>query len=176
MSERSATTVIAGLVAPFPRLRVGSRQEGRPLHRRSEVSGESNPLARLRSSDQVGAETQPGTKRYGALVGSGPCNRRASHTWEPTLFRLVVRCYRACRPPGGADRRSGTSPGGQKWRPTCSAVLGRCTTQSDFSRRSMAPVRLSPAVTDTLEFPDTEEVTPSIQYGPRHFSKILSSA
>ena len=38
------------------------------------------------------------------------------------------------------------------------------------------PARLSPTVTDPLEFPDTEEVTGSNPVRPTPFTEILSSA
>jgi len=72
------------------------------------------------------------------------------------------------------SRRSKRS-GSQEWEPTPSAVLRPTATRSECSCRSWAPGSTQsdgarrPGT--TLGFPDTEEVTGSIQYGPRHFSK-----
>ena len=55
----------------------------------------------------------------------------------------------------GASKGSRRSKrrGSQKWEPTCSAALGLSATQSESSRGSGLPVRLSPTVTDTSNRP-----------------------
>jgi hypothetical protein len=65
--------------------------------------------------------------------------------------------------------------GSQKWEPTCLAALGRSTTQSDSSRRS---VTLHSTQSDGDRRPDPLWISLTrkrslvqIQYGPRHFSK-----
>ena len=94
-------------------------------------------------------------------------------------------------PSPGADRHRATSSprrsgtligsrrsrrcGSQKWEPTCSAALGRSATQSDSSRRSVAPHstqsggdrRPDPLWISLIR----KRSLVQIQYGPRHFSK-----
>ena len=63
----------------------------------------------------------PAVPSPGAETGSAPSYEQPTSIWRLDRLRRSRRC------------------GSQKWEPTCSAALGRSTTRSDSSRRSVAP-------------------------------------
>jgi hypothetical protein len=100
--------------------------------------------------------------------------------------RVAPLLTRALRDTAGIARRrlhrgrrsSSPGAGSQKWEPTCSAALGRSTTQPDSSRRSRAPRSTQ---SDGDRHPERlrssltrKRSQVQILYGPRHF-EILSS-
>jgi hypothetical protein len=125
-----------------------------------------SPLGRFRVPG-VGRQAGGHSRRLGHLVNFGS-PAVPSPEQRPDRHRATSSPRRSGDLIG--SRRS-TRCGSQKWEPTCSAALGRSTTQSDSSRRSVAPHSTQ---SDGDRRPDPLRISLTrkrslvqIQYGPR---------
>src|SRR5579864_6000579 len=111
--------------------------------------------------------TLPGRLGHLVALGFASCVRERSRARRATSSLRDLGAWKGFAAP--------QTLGSQKWEPTCSAALGRSTTQPDSSRRSLAP---SSTQSDGDRHPELpwnsltrKRSLVQVQYDPRHFSK-----
>jgi hypothetical protein len=171
---KRAAAICANRANPRPRLPTRLRESSLKLlqDRHAVRVLQHTPQRPLRSS--YAAELAKCSCRHRRALAAGLAHAPKS-TPEQRLDRHELRTAHVDLCVLSGSRRSRRC-GSQKWEPMCSAVLGRSATQSDSSRRSVAPHstqsdgdgRLDPLWISLTR----KRSQVQILYGPRRFSKL----